>query len=383
MSTPDPSAAAPSRSADAVAPLRVGVLGCGTISGAYLKACRRFAALRVDAVADLDMDLARSRAAEHAVPRALEPDALVSDPDLDLVINLTVPSAHAPLSLAALRAGKHVYSEKPLATTREAGRALLDAAREAGVRLGSAPDTFLGGGLQTCRALLDEGAIGRPLAATAFMVNHGMEHWHANPGFFFQPGAGPLFDVGVYYLTALVTLLGPVAEVSALATRGFETRTIGIGPRTGERVPVATPTHVSTLLAFEGGVQATLVASFDVWASDLPRLELYGTEGTLSLPDPNTFGGPVRLARGREGWAEVPLRHGYTGESRGLGAADLAHAARSGRPARASGELAYHVLDVMQSALESAEGGARVGVASRCERPAPLPTGMPDGVLDD
>ncbi len=364
-------------------PLRVGLMGCGNISGAYLGACGRFAALRVDAVADLDMDLARARAAEHRVPRAIEPEALLTDPDLDLIVNLTVPAAHAEVSLAAMRAGKAVYSEKPLATSREDGRRLLDAAEAHGVRLGAAPDTFLGGGLQTCRKLIDDGWIGRPLAATAFMVNHGMEHWHPNPAFFFQPGAGPLFDVGVYYLTALVTLLGPVARVSALAGTGSAQRIIGVGPRLGQAIEVGTPTHVSTLLEFENGAQGVLVASFDVWASELPRMEIYGTQGTLSAPDPNTFGGPVRLARGREGWGEVPLSHGYTGDTRGLGVADIAHALRSGRPHRAAAELAYHVLDIMQGALESAERGERVTLHSRCERPAPLPLGLAEGLLDD
>ncbi len=366
------------------APLRVGIVGCGNISGAYLEACRRFRALSVEAVGDLDMGLAEARAAEFSVPRALEPEALVLDPDLDLVINLTVPTAHAAISLSALEAGKNVYSEKPLATDRDDGARLLAAAGAHGVRLGAAPDTFLGGGLQTCRKLIDDGWIGRPLAATAFMVNHGMEHWHPNPDFFFQPGAGPLFDVGVYYVTALVSLLGPVARVAGSASTGSTHRTIGVGPRLGETIRVGTPTHVSALLEFANGALGTLVASFDVWASELPRLEIYGTEGTLALPDPNTFGGPVRIRRGRaEAWSELPLTHGYAANNRGLGAADMAHAARSGRPHRASGEMAYHVLDIMQGTLESAERGERVTLRSRCERPAALPLGLVEGVLDD
>lgn len=364
-------------------PVRVGIVGCGNISGQYLETCRRFRLLQVEAVADLDSDLARGRAAEFEVPRVLEPGALVEDPAVDLVVNLTVPSAHAGVSLAALRAGKAVYSEKPLATTRADGARLLAAASERGVRLGGAPDTFLGAALQTGRKLIDDGWIGRPLAAAAFVVNHGMEHWHPNPGFFYQPGAGPLFDVGVYYVTALVTLLGPVARVAGAGTAGSATRPFLTGPRRGETFPVATPTHVAALLEFAAGPVASLVASFDVWGSELPRLEIYGTEGTLSLPDPNFFGGSVRLRRaGADAFTEVPLSHGFARAGRGLGAADLAHALRSGRPHRATGELAYHVLDTMQAALESAGQGRRIELESRCERPSPLPLGLPDDALD-
>lgn len=365
------------------APVRVGLVGCGNISGQYLQACGRFGMLAIDAVADLDRGLAEARAAEYGVPRTLEPAALVTDPAIDLVINLTFPAAHASVSLAALQAGKSVYSEKPLATRRQDGRALLEAQARSGARLGCAPDTFLGGAWQTARKLLDDGWIGRPLAATAFFVNHGMEHWHPNPDTFFQPGAGPLFDVGVYYLTVLVSLLGPVARVAGAATAGFPERLVGVGPRLGERVPVKTPTHVSALLEFAGGQIGTLVASFDVWASELPRLEIYGTHGTLLLPDPNFFGGTVRVRRaGAEAWSAVPASHGYTETSRGLGAADLAQSLRSGRPARADAMLAYHVLDVMQATLESAERGERVPVESRVDRPAPLPLGLADGELD-
>lgn len=365
-------------------PLNVGLVGCGNISSAYLKACRLFQALRVVAVSDLDMSLARTRAEEFEVERALEVGNLLTQPDIDIVINLTNPSAHAEVTLAALAAGRAVYSEKPLAITREDGRKLLEAAQTAGCELGCAPDTFLGGGLQTCRKLLDDGWIGRPVAATAFMVNHGMEHWHPNPAPFYAPGAGPLFDVGVYYLTALVNLLGPFKRVASSALTTFPERTISNGPRSGETVSVTTPTHISGLLEFVSGATCSLVTSFDVWASELPRLEIYGTEGSLSVPDPNTFGGPVRLKRmGAEGWSELPLSHPYTGNTRGLGAADLAHAIRSGRAPRAGGELAFHVLDTMQTLLEAAEGGGWLEIESRCECPAPLPLGLPLGLLDN
>ncbi len=376
--------ARPAPEAAARSPLQVGIVGCGNISAQYLEACQRFRLLRVEAVADLDADLARSRADAFGVPRALEPEALIADSGIELVVNLTVPSAHAAVSLAALQSGKAVYSEKPLATTRTDGARLLAEASERGLRLGGAPDTFLGGALQTARKLIDDGWIGRPLAATAFVVSHGMEHWHPNPAFFYQPGAGPLLDVGVYYVTALVTLLGPVARVAAASATGFSERAFLTGPHRGATFEVTTPTHVTALLELAGGPVATLVASFDVWGSELPRLEIYGTEGTLALPDPNLFGGAVRLRRAdAETFTEVPLSHGFARTGRGLGAADLAHALRSGRPHRASAELAYHVLDTMQAALESAEQGRRIDVESRCERPAPLPLGLPEDALDD
>ncbi len=364
-------------------PLNIGIIGCGNISSAYLKACKLFQALRVVAVSDLNMELARSRAAEFEVPKALEVSELLADPEVDIVINLTIPSAHADISIAALNAGKSVYSEKPLATTRADGQRLIDAAKKSGKLLGCAPDTFLGGGIQTCRKLIDDGWIGKPFSATAFMVNHGMEMWHPNPDFFFQAGAGPLFDVGVYYVTALVNLLGPVAKVSALASTTFPERTITSQPRFGEKIKVTTPTHIMGLLQFENGSSATLISSNDVWGSELPRVEIYGTEGSLSVPDPNTFGGPVKLKReGAKDWTEVPLTHQYTDNSRGLGAADLATALGSGRKVRASGEFAFHVLDVMETLLEASEKQSWLEVKSTCERPAPFPLGMTMGILD-
>lgn len=364
--------------------LNVGIIGCGNISSAYLKACRSFQALEVLAVSDLNMDLAQSRAAEFAVPKVLTVADLLADPDIDIVINLTIPSAHADISMAALTAGKAVYCEKPLATTREDGQKLLATAAKTGKKLACAPDTFLGGGIQTCRKLIDDGWIGRPFAATAFMVNHGMEHWHPNPDFFYQPGAGPLFDVGVYYVTALVNLLGPVARVTSSASTTFAERTITSQARFGEKLKVTTPTHIMGLLEFESGAIVSLVSSFDVWGSDLPRMEIYGTEGTLSVPDPNTFAGPVRLRRGfAQDWTELPLSHIYTDNSRGLGAADMAQAILLGRDARASAEFAYHVLDVMVALLEASEQNTWLKLASRCERPKPFPLGMTPGIMDE
>jgi len=363
--------------------VKVGVIGCGVISGTYLGVCKRFSVLEVVAVADLDEARARAKAEAFGVPKVLSPEALLEDPEVELVLNLTVPSAHAAVSRAALEAGKSVYSEKPLAVRTEDGRALLEAAARRGLRVGCAPDTFLGGGLQTCRKLLDEGWIGQPLAATAFMMSSGPESWHPDPAFFYKVGAGPMFDMGPYYLTALVNLMGPVRRVAGSAVAGLKERLVTSQPLFGTAVAVETPTHVTALLDFASGAVGTLLTSFDAVASELPRIEIYGTEGTLSLPDPNTFGGPVRVQRrGAQSWSDFPLTHPYTANSRGLGMADMAYALRSGRPHRASGELALHVLDAMQSVLTAAQEGRHLELSSTCERPAPLPLGLLEGTLD-
>ncbi|GGK35706.1 dehydrogenase [Deinococcus malanensis] len=352
---------------------RVGIIGAGAISGIYLKNAADVTPFDVVAVADLSEERARAQAAEYGVRHVLTPEELFAHPDVDVVLNLTIPAAHAAVSRAALEAGKHVYGEKPLALNREDGKALVQLAQERGLRLGSAPDTFLGAGLQTCRQLIDEGVIGKPLAATAFMLSHGVEAWHPNPDFFYQLGAGPMFDMGPYYLTALISLLGPVRTVTGQAVSGFEERTITTARRQGERIPVQTPTHVTALLGFESGVAASLTTSFDVWHANVPRIEIYGSEGTLSLPDPNTFGGPVRvrLAQEKE-WREVPLSRPFAQNSRGLGLSDLIASVGENRAPRASGQLALHVLDAMQSTLESAESGQRVTLTTSAERPEPL-----------
>jgi predicted dehydrogenase len=360
------------------APLRVGIVGCGVISGQYLRSCHAFEALDVVAVADLDLARARRRAEEHGVPRAGPVESLLRDPEVDLVINLTVPRAHAEVSRAALEAGKAVYSEKPLALDRDEGRALVDLAEARDLRIGCAPDTFLGAGLQTCREAIDAGAIGRPLSAHAHMASRGPEAWHPDPAFFYAAGAGPLFDVGPYYVTALVALLGPVASVASLAATGLAERVIGSQPLAGTVIRPEAPTHVVALLQFESGAVATLTTSFDVVATEVPRLEIHGSDGTLSAPDPNTFGGPVRLRTVTdETWRELPLRAGPTEAIRGLGAAEMAEAVREGRPHRADGRLALHVLDAMQTILEAAEARRWLPVASRVERPPALPEGIP------
>jgi predicted dehydrogenase len=287
------------------------------------------------------------------------------------VCNLTIPAAHADVSLAAIAAGRHVYVEKPLAASRADAAQVLAAAEDAGVLVGGAPDTFLGSALQLCRALLDDGVIGDPVSAAAEWTSPGHESWHPDPGFFYRPGGGPLFDMGPYYLTALVSLLGPVREVAATTTKARAQRTVPTGPRAGERIDVEVPTHVSGLLRFAAGATATIVTSFDVHGGRPPRLDLHGTEGTLRCPDPNLFDLPVGVFRADDGeWSErVPSP---TGDRRGLGLADLADAARTGRPARASAALAFHVLDVMESLHEAGEAGEWVRVGSTVERPAPV-----------
>ncbi len=362
---------------------KVGVIGCGNISGIYLQVGQTFEVMEITAVADLLPERAQAQAAKYGIPRACSVAELLADPEIQIVINLTIPNAHAEIGQKSVEAGKSVYNEKPLTITRADGRRLLETAAAKGVRVGGAPDTFLGGGLQTCRKLIDDGWIGDPVAATAFMLCHGHESWHPAPEFYYQVGGGPMFDMGPYYLTALVSLLGPVKRVSGSTRITFPERLITSQPKYGTRVQVEVPTHVAGVLDFDCGAIATIVTSFDVWAAEVPRIEIYGTRGTLSVPDPNGFGGPVRLRLpGANDWSEIPLSHGYATNSRSLGVADMASALRSGRPHRANGELAYHVLDIMHSIHDAAETGQYVSLASTCQRPAPLPLGLNPGQLD-
>jgi predicted dehydrogenase len=358
---------------------RIGIIGCGTISGAYLRSLSGFDGFEVVAVADIDATRAAAKAEEYGVGLVLTPDELVAHPDVDVVVNLTVPTAHAPITAAALRAGKGVYSEKPLAVTSAEAQALVALAEERGLPLGCAPDTFLGVGLQSSLQAITDGAIGRPFAAVAHVVGRGPERWHHDPAFFYRHGAGPLFDMGPYYVTSLVSIFGPVASVTAEAARMIDEREIVTGPAAGTRFPVEVDTHVTALLRFVSGATASLLASFDVAASTLPRFEVFGDAGTLAVPDPNTFAGPVQVrAIGEEAWREVELVDGFSRNVRGLGAVEMIRATRLGRVPRASGALAAHVLEVLESALRSAATGSRVRVASRPVAPAPLEPGELD-----
>jgi len=364
--------------------VKVGIIGCGKISGIYCQAKQVFGILDIVACADLVPERAKARAGEYAIPRACSPEELLRDPEIELIVNLTIPKAHAEVCLAALEAGKYVYVEKPLSVTREEGQRLLAVANAKGLRLGGAPDTFLGAGLQTCRKLLDDGWIGQPVAATAFMLCRGHESWHPDPEFYYQVGGGPMFDMGPYYLTALVSLIGPVRSVAGCARVTFPQRTITSEPKRGQTINVEVPTHVAGILGLANGSMATIVTSFDVWGGQLPRIEIYGTEGTMSVPDPNTFGGPVYVRRkGASQWSEVPLTHGFSENSRGIGLADMAYALISGRPHRANGDMAYHVLDIMNGFFEASKSGKHYNVTSTCQRPSSLPMGLPANALDE
>ncbi len=361
---------------------KVGIIGCGNISNAYFKGCAEFEILEVVACADIDLDRAKAKGQEHHV-RAMSVTELLADPEIEIVINLTIPAAHAEVSLLALEAGKNVHEEKPFALTREDGQKLLAKAKEQGLRIGCAPDTFLGGGLQTCRKLIDDGWIGAPVAATAFMLGHGPEAWHPNPDFFYKVGGGPMFDMGPYYLTALVHLLGAVKRVTGSARISFPERIATSQALFGHRIEVEIPTHIAGVLDFANGAVGTLITSFDVWSHNLPRIEIYGTEGSLSVPDPNTFNGPVKVRRaGAQEWSDVPLTHSDQ-VSRGIGVADMAYALRSGRPHRASGDLAYHVLDLMHAFHDASTSSRHVKVKSNVKRPAALPLDLLAGQLDD
>jgi predicted dehydrogenase len=366
-----------------VAKVPVGIIGCGNISPAYIKGCRMFDILDLVAVSDIDMSRARNRASEFNVPTACTVDELLANPDIKIVINLTIPKAHAEVNMAAIAAGKNVHCEKPLAVNRADGQRTVAAANAKGVLLGCAPDTFFGGGIQTCRKLIDDGWIGYPVAATAFMTCHGHEGWHPDPEFYYEMGGGPMLDMGPYYLTALVNLMGPVSRVTGSARITFPERVIGSQPKKGKRIVVETPTHVAGVMDFASGAVGTIITTFDVWAANLPRIEIYGSEGSLSVPDPNTFGGSVKVRRaGAQDWSEIPLMFPYVENSRGIGVADMAYALTSGRPHRASGALAYHVLDVMESFGVASQAGKHVEIISGVDRPAGLPLGLRHGELD-
>lgn len=364
--------------------VKIGIVGCGNISSIYLSNCTKvYENLEVAACADLLPERAKAKAEEYGVPRACTVEELLADPEIQIVLNLTIPKAHAEICLAALKAGKNVYVEKPLAVTREDGKKILEMAAEKGLRVGCAPDTFLGGGIQTCIKLIEDGWIGQPVAATAFMTCHGHESWHPDPEFYYKKGGGPMFDMGPYYLTALIAMLGPVRRVTGSARITFPERTITSAPKYGTRIEVETPTHLAGVLDFQNGAVGTIVTSFDIWHAQLPRIEIYGTEGSLSVPDPNTFGGPVNIRRAAsEQWSEIPLSHGYAGNSRGIGLSDMAGALISGRKHRANGEMAYHVLDIMHGFHDASRENRHWELESTCSRPAPLPMGLRNGQVD-
>ncbi|WP_299599399.1 Gfo/Idh/MocA family oxidoreductase [uncultured Tateyamaria sp.] len=361
----------------------IGIIGCGNISTAYLTLAPLFKGLEVRAVADLNIEAANAQAVAFDVRAHTVEDLLAAD-DIDIVVNLTIPDAHFEVTRAILQAGKHAYSEKPIVLTQAQGEELRTLAAAQNLRIGSAPDTFLGGAHQTARAALDAGQIGDVVAGTAHVMSHGMEHWHPNPDFFFLPGAGPMLDIGPYYVTNLIQLLGPVRRVGALTTTPADTRTILSEPRRGEVIPVKTPTNIHALLDFHSGASITLSTSWDVWAHRHGHMELYGTSGSMFLPDPNWFSGEVEIVSAEgETTALETETHPFgipNQENNGVakanyrtaGLADMAAAMNADRPHRCSLELALHAVDVMTSILEAGERGEMVTLTTTCERPEPL-----------
>lgn len=347
---------------------RVGIVGTGYISGQYLDTLRGVSGVQIVAVADLDA--ARAQAAADAIPgaRALTTAELVADPDVDTVLNLTIPAAHAEVALAAIAHGKDVFGEKPLAATLDDAARVTDAAAAAGVRIGAAPDTVLGTGVQTARAAVDEGLIGRPVSASAMWISAGHESWHPNPDFYYREGGGPLLDMGPYYVTSLVQLLGPVAAVSGAASRSRDERVIGSGPRAGERIGVDVDTHLTGILHHASGALSTVTMSFDGVRSTAAPIEVHGVDGSLIVPDPNMFAGDVQLHRRGGAWETLPPSAGYADAGRGIGLVDFAVG-----PGRASGAMAHHVLEIMTALAASAASGVREALHTTVERPALVP----------
>jgi predicted dehydrogenase len=366
-------------------PMRLGVVGCGWVSESYFESCAMHPEVQVVACADVDRVAAERQAEKFGVPRVLDTEALLTDPEVEMVVNLTPAVEHAEITMAAIAAGKHVYTEKPIAETLAVAEEIIAAAKAAKVGLGSAPATFLGGGLQTSLKLLDDGWIGTPFAATAMISTRGIERWHPYPDQFYGPGGGSMLDLGPYVITALVSFFGPVRRVAASTLSHSKTRPRFNGPAGAPDIPVVAAMHAAGIVDFVSGPAATVITSFEMWASRLPHMEVYGSEGTISTPDPDAFDGMPSLRRaeardlitmhtpGAGDWHDIPLTHrGDVG--RGIAIADMADGLRTGRPFRADAELAYHVLEVMLAFDQSSERGEHVEIRSTCSRPAPLPT---------
>lgn len=356
-------------------PTRIGIVGCGAISGIYCENLSKYPQTQIVAVADLIKEKAEAKAKEFNVPHVLPTQELINHPDVDIVLNITWPKAHFEVSQAALLAGKHVYSEKQLAIGQEEGNELVNLANSKNLRLGCAPDTVLGAGTQTCREFIDSGKLGQVIGAQAFMLGGGVETWHPNPTFYYQVGGGPLFDMGPYYLSSLVNLLGPIRRVAGLTQTSFPTRTVTSEPLAGTVLNVETPTHIHSLLEFESGCSAQLSTSFDVMSNPgYPNIDIFGSKGILRVPDPNTFGGePMFRPKGSEEWEPLPLTFGYSENSRGIGLLDMAIAIAENRPHRASGALANHVLQAMHAAHTSSLSGQFITLDSGNYKPELMP----------
>jgi predicted dehydrogenase len=363
--------------------VKIGIIGCGNISGIYFEnLTKTFVNTEVYACADVLLDRASSAAEKYGIPKVLSTEELLLCEDIEIVVNLTIPKVHFQVCKAALLANKHVYVEKPLSLTLEQGNELVSLAKERKLMIGAAPDTFLGAGIQTCRKLIHDGFIGEPVAATAFMTCHGHEGWHPDPEFYYKAGGGPMFDMGPYYITALVALLGEAETVCGMTKKSFSQRTITSDKKFGEVIDVEVPTHVAGTINFKNATIATMITSFDIWSSTLPRIEIYGSLGTLIVPDPNTFGGPVllKITKGKE-FLEIPLTHSYAENSRGIGVADMANCILEGGKPRACGELANHVLEIMHGFHISSESKVYYDLKTSCGQPEALPLGLIKGYV--
>lgn len=375
--------------------VKIGIIGCGVISNTYISNIQSmFRWLDIVAVSALHIENAKKTAEKYGIPKACTTEELLADPEIEIVVNLTTPNAHTEINQKILRAGKHLYCEKPFALNLKDAKDTLDLAKSKGLMVGAAPENFLGAGLQTCRKVIDEGWIGTPISATANMISYGVETWHASPEFYYKEGGGPMLDMGPYYITALVSLLGPISKTACFSKTGNKTRKIYSKPLRGKTIDVEVPTTYNGIMEFTSGVIANINMSFDVWMSNLPKLEIYGTEGTLILPDPNLFGGKVKIFRKEKvldslnlyGGAEKPYSTDYDGLQeipqifqqpmdyiRGLGVLDMAYALVNGTKHRANEELIYHVTEAVLSFDESVQTGAVYSMKSTCERPEPLP----------
>jgi predicted dehydrogenase len=364
---------------------RIGVIGCGAISGQYFKMAPKFPVLEMAACADLNMEAARAKGKEFSIPRVCTVEELIADPSIEIVLNLTIPKAHVPVALKCIAAGKHVYDEKPLGLDRQEGKQVLEAAKAKGVRVGCAPDTFLGSGIQTARKLIDDGAIGRPVGFSAFMLCPGHESWHPSPEFYYEPGGGPMFDMGPYYLTALLNLLGAIKRLSGSANIAIADRVIGSEPKRGKPIHVQTPDHFAGTIEFVDGAAGVIMTSFAVPFGNYDGkqpITIYGTEGSVRVPDPNGFDGPVHVRRRGDGdWKEVADTF-VKGYGRAVGLADMAQAIRTGQVHRANGEQALAVLDAMQGFLDASATGRAYEPVFVYERPRAMPAGAAFGVLD-
>ncbi|MBR6790572.1 MAG: Gfo/Idh/MocA family oxidoreductase [Oscillospiraceae bacterium] len=364
--------------------LKVGMVGVGCISGIYLKNFfETFKDVKLVAVCDLIRERAEKAKAEWGVEKIYDTmDELFADPEIDIVLNLTRPYQHYDVSKAALLAGKHVYSEKPLGADLAEGEELVQIAAEKGLLIGGAPDTFMGAGIQTCRKLIDEGLIGTPVGGRFVMASHGVETWHPDPDFYYQRGGGPLYDMGPYYITAMINLLGGIKKVVGYSNTAYSTRLITAEPHAGEIIEVNTPTHIEAFITLDSGVTVSLLTSFDVYQSKQTNIEIYGTKGTLYVPDPNCFGGPITFYNGETGQLEeYPVEFDYAENSRCLGLDDLAKAIETGRPGRTTSKQTFHVLEAMAGIMKSAETGEPYFLTSHFDREAPMDPALEHGVL--